>query len=101
MVQQRLAPGVEHGRETQVRAEVVAPESQHGFGGGAKEQVIERLLVLGNERVELVGQSKDQVEVRDGQQQAGLGTEPVLAVGGLAGGTVAVAAAVGGEVRAA
>ena len=42
MVQQGLAPGVQHGRDAQLRAQVVAAEAQQRFGGRGKEQVVEQ-----------------------------------------------------------
>ena len=41
VVQQGLAPGVQHGGDPQLRAEVVAAEAQQRFGGTGKEQIVE------------------------------------------------------------
>ena len=94
MVYEGLAPGVQHGGDPQLRSEVVPAKGQERLGGAGKQEVVERLLVLLNERVELVRQSKHQVEVRDRQQESGLSLKPAAAVDTLAAWAVAVAAAV-------
>lgn len=69
MVRKRLAPGVQHRHESQLRAEVlgVGCDTQQRLRGGAEQHVIDRLLVLQREGSELVREGKHGVAVRDGQ----------------------------------
>lgn len=66
----RLVPGVKDHRESQLSAQVVAAEFQEGLTGGSKEQVEKSSLVRQDDRVELVGQGEDIVEVRNGEEFA-------------------------------
>jgi len=95
MVHEVLAPGVEDGREAQLRLEALLAELEERGAGALKEQAIERGLVLEEERAQGGGESEDPVEIADGQQSAPLLLEPLAAALVLAAGAVAVAAAVG------
>ncbi len=95
MVHEVLAPGVEDGREAQLGLEALLAELEEGGAGALKEQAIERGLVLEEERAQGGGEGEDPVEIADGQERAPLLLEPLAAALVLAGGAVAVAAAVG------
>ena len=89
-----LAPGVEHTEETGLGAEVlgIGSDGQESLRGGAKQDVIDDLLILQSEGGHLLGQSEDYVEIGD-RQQLGLPLlEPFLTSLTLAFGAVPVAA---------
>src|SRR6266446_1911756 len=94
MVQQRLAPGVQDGREPQLHAETVLAELQQGLAGRGKQERVERALVLLEERVEQVRQRENQVEVRHWQERTLLLFEPAVSRLALAERAMAVAAGV-------
>jgi hypothetical protein len=75
--------------------EALLAELEERGAGALKEQAVERGLVLEDERAQGGGEGEDPVEVADGQQSAPLLLEPLAAALVLAGGAVAVAAAVG------
>ena len=95
MVHEVLSPGVEDGREAQLRLEALLAELEERGAGALKEQAVERGLVLEDERAQGSGEGEDPVEIADGQERAPLLLEPLAAALVLAGGAVAVAAAVG------
>jgi len=95
MVHEVLSPGVEDGREAQLRLEALLAELEERGAGALKEQAVERSLVLEDERAQGSGEGEDPVEIADGQQRAPLLLEPLAAALVLAGRAVAVAAAVG------
>jgi hypothetical protein len=95
MVHEVLAPGVEDGREAQFGLEALPAELEQCSAGALKEQAVERGLVLEDERAQGGGEGEDPVEIADGQERAPLLLEPLAAALVLAGGAVAVAAAVG------
>src|SRR5438477_10417460 len=68
MVQQGLAPGVQDGGDAQANTPAVLPKLQQGLAGCHKQQCIELALVLLNQRIELVRQREDQMEIRHRQQ---------------------------------
>jgi hypothetical protein len=78
MVQQRLAPGVQHGRNAQLGLEAVLTKLQQSLAGGVEQQVVEGALVLLDQRVERVRQRKHQVEIRHRQQRLLLLGQPVF-----------------------
>jgi hypothetical protein len=65
-----LSPGVEHAKESDVGSQVlgIARRFEHRRGTGAVEQIVKQPLVLQCKSGKLVRQSKDDVEVRNGQQ---------------------------------
>ena len=95
MVHEVLAPGVEDGGEAQLGLEALLAELEERGAGALKEQAVERGLVLEDERAQGGREGEDPVEIADGQERAPLLLEPLAAALMLAGGTVAVAAAVG------
>ena len=94
MVHEVLAPGMEDGREADLGLEALLAELEERGAGAPKEQAIERGLILEDERAQGGGQGEDPVEIADGQERAPLLLEPLAAALVLAGGAVAVAAAV-------
>ena len=99
MQSQVLPPGVQDAEEADLGSEVlgVGGNLKHGLSGGAEEQIIEQPWIALTERVQLVGQGKDDVEVRYAEQVLFAACEPALTRLGLALGTVAVATGVIGD----
>ena len=89
-----LSPGMEHAEESDVGSQVlgIASQFEHRRGAGAVEQIVEQPLVLEDKRGELVRQSEDDVEVRNGQQFSRARGQPFCARVPLALGAVPVAA---------
>jgi hypothetical protein len=101
MIAQRLAPGVQHGRDPQLRGQPLASERQQRLAGRVKEELEERGAVLADQAVEGMRQREDQMEIGHGQQRGGLLFEPGHGGRALAVRTMAVAATVGHDVFAA
>ncbi|MCZ7591556.1 MAG: hypothetical protein M5U15_05130 [Kiritimatiellae bacterium] len=97
VLDERLAPGVQDGEESELAFELplgIAGKLLEGGVDFAKEEVEQRLAVVAQQRVELVWQGEDDVEVRGGDQLAHAPGQPLLARRALAGRTVPVAAGV-------
>jgi hypothetical protein len=94
MVAQVLAPGMEYGKHSDACTEMarIGGDLEQGFGGGAKQQVVEQALVAECERCQLLGQGEDHVGIGHGQQAGRLPAEPAITSRGLALGTMPVAA---------
>ena len=101
MVGQVLAPGMKDGGDSQGGLEVVAAELQQGGRGAGKQERVEAGLVVLDERIQLVREGEDDVEVGDGQQVFDLLLQPVGAVEPLASRTMAIATGMRHEVLAA
>ena len=101
MVQQRLAPGVQHGGDAQLGLEAVPAKLQQGLAGGAEQQGVEGALVLLDQRVERVRQREHQVEIRHRQERRLLFGQPVSGRLPLAQRAVPVAAGMRHKMRAA
>ena len=86
MVQQILAPGVEHAQTPNRRAEMfrVDRDLEQRGRARAEEQVVDHLLVLEREPRELVRQREDDVVVADRQQFLLPRREPLVAGAGQA-----------------
>jgi hypothetical protein len=99
MQSQVLSPGVQDAEEADLGSEVlgVGGNLKHGLSGGAEEQIIEQPWIALTERVQVVGQGKDDVEVRYAEQVLFAPCEPALTRLGLALGTVPVATGVIGD----
>jgi len=97
MVQQGLAPGVQHGCNADLRVQAVAPKLQQRGGNGLEQQGIKPGLVLLDGRIEFMRQREHQMEVRYGQERFGLFVQPGKTVGSLTDGAMAVAAGVRNE----
>ena len=94
-----LSPGVQNAEEADLGSEVlgVGRNFKHGLSAGAEKQIVEQPWVALTERVQLVGQGKDDVEVGHDEQILFAPCEPALASLSLALGTVAVATGVIGN----
>ena len=70
MVQQVLPPGVEHGNEADLGAEVlgVGGDGAERLGRGAEEEVVDLALVLEGNRGDGGGEGEDHMEIPDGQK---------------------------------
>ena len=99
MQSQVLSPGVQNAEEADLGSEVlgVGRNFEHGLSAGAEEQIVEQSWITLTKRVQLVGQSKDDVEVGHAEQILFATRQPALARLGLALGTVAVATGVIGD----
>lgn len=65
MMHKRLSPGVKHGQETDLGAEMfrVLGDSAESLTGGAEQDVVNDSFVLQREMSKLVGDSEDNVKV--------------------------------------
>jgi len=65
---QILPPAMEHAEETERQAEPfrIAGDGEQGFGGGAKENVVDGVFVVEGDGGNRLGQSKDHVKVVGG-----------------------------------
>jgi hypothetical protein len=99
MQSQVLSPGVQNAQEADLGSEVlrVGRNFEHGLSAGAEEQIVEQPWIALTERVQLVGQGKDDVEVGHAEQILFVPCQPSLACLSLALGTVAVATGVIGN----
>ena len=70
---------------------------EHGLGGRPQQQVVDDPGIRQCDRVEDIRQREDEVEVRHGEQLRGPRLQPPCRGRGLAGGAVAVAAGVVGD----
>ena len=70
MMLQSLVPGMEHTEEADLGSKVprIAGDLQQGFGAGAKQQVVDQMLVLQCERSEFPREREDHVDIAGGQQ---------------------------------
>ena len=100
MVAQVLAPGMEYGEYSDACAEMawISGDLQQGLGGGAKQQVVEQVLVAECERCQLLRQGEDDCEYATGNRLAACLAEPAIASRGLTLGTMPVAAGEIGDV---
>jgi len=90
---ERLAPGVEDGRDADGPTEVagVAPEGQKGVGHGAKQEVVDDARIPLGERIERMREREDDVKVRDREQLGPARREPAVAGNRLTRRAVAIA----------
>src|SRR5271156_1819676 len=90
MQSQVLSPGVQNAEEADLGSEVlwVGRNFEHGLSAGAEEQIVEQPRIALTERVQLVGQGKDDMEAGYAEQVLFAPCEPALARLGLALGTV-------------
>ena len=92
VVEEILPPGMEDGGHANLATQVTVGELSKGLGGGGEEKLVERQSVLAYQRVELVRQGEDDVEVRNGQQPSLLLLEPLDGGSALTGRAMTVAA---------
>src|SRR5579863_9550283 len=101
MVGERRAPCMEHGSDPDAGAEMlrVGGDRQYRLGCRAKQQIVDRRLILRGDVGDLGRQGEDDMEVSD-RQQVGLALgEPGARGGSLALWAVPVAAAIIGNPR--
>jgi len=96
MSEQVLSPGMEYREESDLGAQMfgIAGYFQKGFRTGAEQEVIEDLLVLQRQWGELVRQSKDNVDIGDGQKFTLPSHNPLVASAALTLWAMAIAATV-------
>ena len=94
-----LTPGVQHGQHAGLRTQVIGIGShlEDGLGGTPQQQVVHNPAIGQRDRVEGIREREDQVEVRYREQLTGAGVQPPGRLRGLAGGAMAVAAGVVGN----
>ena len=70
VMHQSLAPGVQHGDEADLGAQVlgIGGDRAQGLGGGAEQDVVDDGLVLVGDRRDLLRHGEDDVEVLDRQE---------------------------------
>jgi hypothetical protein len=90
---------MQNGEEADFSSEVlgVGGNFEHGLRAGAEQQIVEQPWVTLTQRVQLMGQGKDDVEVGHAEQILFAPCQPALACLSLALGTVAVATGVVGN----
>jgi hypothetical protein len=93
MKQQVLSPGVQDGRDTNLRPQPfwIGSQREQGLGGRAKEQVIEPSGMVQHQGIQGRRQGEDDVEIFHGQQSLQSGLQPFGAFARLTLGTVPVA----------
>lgn len=99
VVQQVLAPGVQHREEADLGTQVlgIGGDGAQRLGGGAEEQAVDERLVLISDGGNGVRQREDDVEVLRVEKLGATILQPLRAGQRLAAGTMPVAAAVEGD----
>ena len=95
MILQSSAPGMEHAEEAgEVGADVLGifGEFFDGLGRSLEQSGVAKALVLADERAQLLWDGKGDQEVMARELALDAGLEPLLSIGGLAGGAVAITA---------
>jgi hypothetical protein len=96
MMKQVLAPGVQHGEESDLGAQVlgIGGDCAQGLGGGAEEKTVDQRLVLIGNGGNGLRQREDDVKVLCVEELGATIVQPLRAGQRLAAGTMPVAAAV-------
>ena len=96
---QILAPGVQHRQHAGLGTQVlgIGGHLEQGLGGGPQEQVVDDPRIGQCDRVEGIREREDEMEIRHREQFRGAGLQPPCRGRGLAGGAVAIAAGVVGD----
>ena len=78
MMHKRLTPGMEHGEETDLGAEMlrIGGDRAEGLGGRAKEDAVDRPFVLGGDGRDRVRHGEDDVEVLAVEDLGGPALDP-------------------------
>ena len=99
MQSQVLSPRMQNGEEADFSSEVpwVGGNFEHGLSAGAEEQIVEQPWITLTQRVQLMGQGKDDVEVRYAEQVLFASCQPTVTCLRLAFGTVSVATGIIGD----
>lgn len=94
MMQEILAPGVEHTQKADFRSKMfgVGGNLQQRRSAGAEQEIVDDFLVLQSQPRELVRQGENDMDVADRQQFFAALGEPFVARIGLALRTMAIAA---------
>ena len=99
MVHEILSPGMKDGGKAQFSAETLMSELEERGAGTLKKQIVNRLGVLKSQRTEFGRECEHPMEIAHGQERSPLAFQPQAAVLVLAGGTMAIAAAIGPPMR--
>jgi hypothetical protein len=96
VVQQPLIPGMEHGKKADVGSEPapVFGDSEECFGDRTEQYAVDDARVLQAQLRKFLRQGEHHMAVRYRQQVGGLRRQPLIASGGLALGTMSIAARV-------
>ena len=80
-----LTPSVQHTEEADFCTEMlgIARDFQEAFRTGAKQEIVDDLLVLQNQRSQMTGKRKDHMHVRRREQFLATCCEPAVASSGL------------------
>ena len=99
MVLEVLAPGVEDRQDSDLGPEMlgIGGDLLQRFGGGSEQKAVDLPLILKRDRTKRRGKRKNHMKVLDGQELGFPCLHPLRRGGGLALGTVAVAARVVGD----
>src|SRR5260370_39152672 len=94
-----LTPGMQHAEEADLRTEMsrIASDFEKGFRTGAKQKVVNDLLVLQRQWCQLTRQGEDHMDVACREKPLATRCEPAVASPGLTLRAVPVAARVGGD----
>ena len=78
MMEQCLAPGVEHGEKAELGAEMlgIGGDRAQGLGGGVKQDPVDRPLFCMGDGGDLFRHGKDHVEIGRGQEFGSAGLQP-------------------------
>jgi hypothetical protein len=68
MGSEQLIPGVQYGHETQFTTELVFPELEEGLRGSLKEGGEHHRFVIQDDRVQLMWEGEDDMEVGLGEE---------------------------------
>ena len=80
-----LIPGMQHGEETDFRAEVfrIASDFEKSFRAGTKQEIVDHLFVLQHHWGQVAGECEDHVQVARGEQFSATCSNPPFASSGL------------------
>ena len=94
-----LTPGVQHAEEADFCPEMlgIASDFQKGFRTGAKQEIVEELLVLQHQRGQMTGKREDDMDVASREKFLATCLDPTVAGSSLTLWTMPVAAAVVGD----
>ncbi len=94
-----LTPGVQHGQHARLSTQMVGigGHLKQGLGGRPKQEVVDDPRMSQCDRVEGIRECKNDMEVRRGQKLSRLLLQPPCRSRGLAGGAVAIATGVVGD----
>ncbi|HET7442999.1 MAG TPA: hypothetical protein VFJ47_16980 [Terriglobales bacterium] len=99
MKSELLAPSVQDTKEADLCTEVfgVARDFQKGFGTGAKQKIVDELVVLQDQWRQTTGQCEHDMGIARGEKFSATRSDPLFPSGDLTLGAMAVAAAIVGN----